>query len=85
MAEIVSLSTIDLFGGSRTIVAYVRVEGESMTVSLTGTQKGRPGHVKVRVGDTDVPVPFPERYGDQFNEDWVRTYWNSNTTKEEEA
>lgn len=82
MAEILSLSTIDLFGGSRTIIAYVRMEGQDMTVSLTGTQKGRPGLVRVRVGDTDVPVPFPAQYGDQFNEDWVRKYLDKNIKEE---
>lgn len=82
MAKITSLSTIDLFGGERVIMAQVSYLGQVMEVNFYGRQKGRPRHVKVKVDGTEVPVPFPGRYGDQFNEDWVQNYWNSNTKEE---
>ena len=83
MAEIVRLSTIDLFGGGRVIIARVQYEALELEITFTGSQKGRPGHVRCIVeNDNEVPVPFPERYGDAFNEDWVRTYWARNMKEE---
>lgn len=82
MAEILSLTTIDLFGGSRTILARIKYEGQDAEVSLTGRQKGPPRLVRVQVKGIEVPVPFPAQYGDQFNEDWVRKYLEKNIKEE---
>lgn len=80
--EIDSLTTIDLFGNNRTIIAHCRVDGETLDVSLHGSQKGKPGLVRVFIDGEEIPVAFPERYGREFNEDWVRNYWARNTKEE---
>ena len=82
--ELTEVSTIDLFGSNRTIIARCIIDGEPARFTLHGTQKGKPGHVRIFVEDQEIPVPFPERYGRAFNEDWVRTYWDRNIKSKEE-
>ena len=77
--ELTGIETIDLFGGSRTIIAHVDYDGEQMTAMFTGRQRDRPGHVDAVVAGERVPVPHPERYGDRFNKEWVEEYWRRNT------
>jgi len=78
--EIQSMNTINIIGGLRIIIARVRIGERDTEVTFHGNRNEKPGHVRLIVGnDSEVPVPHPERYGREFNEDWVRTYWDKNT------
>lgn len=77
--ELVRMATIDLFGSRRVINAYILVDGQQVTVSAHGSQKGKPGYVRVTVeGGGEVPVPRPERYGHAFDEQWFTKYLEAN-------
>jgi hypothetical protein len=72
--EVVEVSVINLMGGHSVIIARVRYEGEVLEVVFTGKRDGAP-RVQVVVEGTHVPVPFPGRFGKEFNEEWVRAYF----------
>lgn len=77
--ELVEMSTIDLMGSRRMINAYLLMDGKRVIVSAHGSQRGKPGYVRVTVeGGGEVPCPHAERYGHAFNEEWFKKYLEAN-------
>jgi len=80
--ELLEVTVMNFFGGSRLITARVRYGGQVILLSFNGRREGKPGHVSVDVEGIPVPVPYPSRYGKAFDETWVRTYVERETQKE---
>lgn len=77
--ELVRMATIDLTERRRLINAYLMIDGRQVTVSAHGSQRGKPGYVRITVeGGGEVPCPHAERYGHAFNEEWFKKYLEAN-------
>lgn len=80
--EVLEIRVMNFFGKTRTITARVSYGGEILTVAFSGKQQGAPGHVIMDVEGIRVPVPFPHRFGEKFDEAWVRIYFEKETRTE---
>jgi hypothetical protein len=72
---IVSMKTIGIFGGQRTILVQLDYDGVPMEASFTGRSFGGPGLVTAYIEGVKVPVAFPDRYGKTFDTEWVENYF----------
>lgn len=63
--------------GQLSIDVKVLMASDLYDVGFVGTQYGSPGPIIMVMGQVQTVISSPERFGERFNEQWVRAFYDS--------
>jgi hypothetical protein len=84
LGEILELREDKGVAGQLMYTVRVRYSSHDMTVGFVGGIYGRPGPVVMVHGNVQFIVDNAERFGERFNEDWVRAFYASDPMENHE-
>ncbi|QWY81394.1 hypothetical protein SEA_RIZWANA_97 [Arthrobacter phage Rizwana] len=77
LAEVIDLKLDVGIAGQVMVTAHVRMESGDMVTGFVGSMYGSPGPVIMIMGEAQIVVDAPERFGERFNSQWVRRFYES--------
>jgi hypothetical protein len=73
--KVLSIESTTYSGAQRFISVKLDIDGEQVEMSFHGRAFGKPGPVTAIVDEDRIGIAHPERFGQRFNEEWVKSYF----------
>lgn len=77
LGQIMKLAVHHGIAGQLSIDVKVLMASDLYDVGFVGTQYGSPGPIIMVMGQAQTVISHPERFGERFNEQWVRAFYDS--------
>ena len=77
LAEVIDLKLEVGLAGQVSITVHTRWESGDMVTAFVGSRYGSPGPIIMIMGEAQIVVDAPERFGERFDAQWVRRFYES--------